>query len=66
MVDLVTMKAWVWDESGLPENYEIGEIPEDMKAKAAEYREMMIETALEQDDDLLEAYLDGDEPALMI
>ena len=64
VVDLVTMKAWVWDESGLPENYEIGEIPEDMKAKAAEYREMMIETALEQDDDLLEAYLDGNEPSI--
>ncbi|MBT5891957.1 MAG: elongation factor G, partial [Chromatiales bacterium] len=64
VVDLVTMKAWTWDESGLPENYEIGEIPEDMKAKAAEYREMMIETALEQDDDLLEAYLDGDEPSI--
>jgi len=64
VVDLLTMKAWVWDDTGLPENYEIVDVPEDMLAKAAEYREALIETALEQDDVLLEAYLDGKEPSI--
>jgi elongation factor G len=62
--DLLTRKAWIWDESGDPENYEIVDIPEDMQAKVEEYREKLIETALEQDDDLLEAYLEGNEPSV--
>ncbi|WP_456300675.1 elongation factor G [Thiosocius teredinicola] len=64
VVDLMSMKAYVWDESGLPENFEITDIPEDMVAKAEEYREKMIETAVEQDDDLMEAYLEGNEPSV--
>jgi elongation factor G len=64
VVDVLTQKAYVWDDSGEPENYEVLDIPEDMKDKAAEYREMMIETAVEQDDDLMEAYLDGEEPSI--
>jgi len=64
VVDLLSMKAWVWDDSGLPENYDIVDIPEDMQAKAEEYREKMLETALEQDDELLEAYLEGNEPSV--
>ena len=64
VVDLLTRKAWVWDDSGLPENYEITDVPEDMKDKVEEYREKLIETALEQDDDLLMAYLEGEEPEL--
>ena len=64
VVDLMSMKAYVWDESGQPENFEIKDIPEDMVAKAQEYREMMIETAVEQDDDLMEAYLEGNEPSV--
>lgn len=64
VVDLMTMKAWVWDDSGDPLNYEIKDIPEDLQEKAAEYREMLVESALEQDDDLMEAYLDsGEEPS---
>ncbi len=63
VVDLLTMKAYIWDESGLPENFEIVDIPGDMLAKAQEYREKLIETAVEQDDDLLEAYLEGEEPS---
>ncbi|MEM1176125.1 MAG: elongation factor G [Pseudomonadota bacterium] len=64
VVDLLTMKAWVWDDSMQPENYEIIDIPEDLQAKAEEYREKLVETALEQDDDLLEAYLEGNEPSI--
>ncbi len=64
VVDLMTMKAWVWDESMDPMNYEIVDIPEDLQEKAAEYREQLVETALEADDDLMEAYLEsGEEPS---
>jgi elongation factor G len=64
VVDLLTRKAWVWDESGDPEKYEIIDPPEDMAGKIEEYREKLIETAVEQDDDLLEAYLEGNEPSI--
>ncbi|TQV85508.1 elongation factor G [Aliikangiella coralliicola] len=64
VVDVLTQKAYVWDDSGLPENFEIQDIPADLVEKAAEYREMLIETAVEQDDDLMEAYLEGEEPSL--
>ena len=64
IVDLLNENAWIWDDSGDPEAYEITDIPEDLKKKAAEYREALIETALEQDDDLMEAYLEGEEPSV--
>lgn len=62
VVDLLTEKAWIWDESGDPLNYEITDVPEDMKSKVAEYREMLIEGAVEMDDDVMESYLEGNEP----
>ncbi|MEC7612001.1 MAG: elongation factor G [Pseudomonadota bacterium] len=64
VVDLLNQNAWVWDDSADPEAYEIIDIPEDLQDQAAEYREALIETALEQDDDLMEAYLEGEEPAV--
>ncbi len=64
VVDVLNQKAFVWDDSGQPENYEIKDIPEDMVDLVAEYREKMIETAVEQDDDLMEAYLEGEEPSI--
>jgi len=64
VVDLLTRKSWIWDETGLPENYSIGEVPADMVDKVEEYRAMLIETAVEQDDDVMEAYLEGVEPDL--
>ncbi len=64
VVDLLTRKAWVWDDSGDPAKYELQDVPEDMKEKVEEYREQLIETAIEQDDDLMEAYLEGEEPSL--
>ncbi|MCP4187276.1 MAG: elongation factor G, partial [Gammaproteobacteria bacterium] len=64
VVDLLTRKAWVWDDSGDPTKYEIQEPPADMADLIEEYREKLIETALEQDDDLLESYLEGEEPAI--
>ena len=62
VVDLLTRKSWICDDSGLPENYTIGEVPADMTDKVEEYRAMLIETAVEQDDDVMEAYLEGVEP----
>ncbi len=64
VVDLLTRKAWVWDESGLPENYTLEDVPADMVDKVEQYREELIEKALEQDDELLEAYLEGEEPSI--
>ena len=64
VVDLLTRKAYIWDDTGLPENYEITDVPADMVDKVEEYREMLIETAVEQDDDLMMAYMDGEEPSI--
>ncbi|WP_370278474.1 elongation factor G [Pontibacterium sp.] len=65
VVDVLSQKAYVWDDTGLPENYEITDIPADMVDDAAAYREELIETALEQDEDLMMAYLeDGEEPSM--
>ncbi|NRB25562.1 elongation factor G [Shewanella sp.] len=61
LVDLLTRKAWIWDETGEAENYKIEDVPADMVDLVEEYREMLVETALEQDDDLLEAYMEGEE-----
>ena len=49
-----SMKAYIWDDSGLPENYEVKDVPEDMKEKVEKYRTELIETAVEQDDDVME------------
>ena len=61
VVDLLTEKAWIWDNSGDPMKYTVEDVPEDMKEQVAEYREMLIETAIEQDDTLMEKYLEGEE-----
>ncbi|WP_087023977.1 elongation factor G [Thaumasiovibrio subtropicus] len=64
VVDLLNRQAYVWDDTGLPENYEIKEIPADMVDDVEQYREELIETAVEQDDDLMEAYMEGEEPSI--
>jgi elongation factor G len=64
VVDVLSQKAYIWDDTGLPENYEVVDIPEDMVEQAAEYREQLIETAVEQDDDLMMAYMEGEEPSI--
>ena len=64
VVDLLTRKAWVWDDSGDPAAYDIQNPPADMADRIEQWREKLIETAVEQDDDLLEAYLEGHEPSL--
>jgi elongation factor G len=61
VVDLLTEKAWIWDDSDDPMSYEIKEVPADMQEDVATYREQLIEMAVEQDDDLMEKYLEGEE-----
>jgi elongation factor G len=62
MVDLVIMKAYIWNNEALGAKYETVDIPADLVEKAKEYREKMLEAAVELDDDALAAYLDGNEP----
>ena len=64
VVDLLTQKAYIWDETGQPENYSVTDVPADMADDVEMYRTQLIETALEQDDDLLMAYMDGEMPSV--
>jgi elongation factor G len=62
VVDLLTQKAWVWDNSGDPMNYVIEDIPADMVELAKEWREKLIDQVADQFDDVMEAYLEGETP----
>ena len=64
VVDLLSDEAIIWRDESLGAEFDRGPIPEDMQAEAEDYRARLIETAVEQDDDALEAYLDGTEPDL--
>lgn len=64
VVDLLTRKSHIWPDPGNPEKFEIGDVPEDMVDLVEEWREKLIETAVEQDDDLMESYLEGEEPSI--
>ncbi len=66
IVDLVRMKAVVWDSEGLGANYHDEEIPADMKTACDEARHYMIENSVELDDEAMEAYLSGEEPSVDI
>jgi len=63
VVDVLSQKAYIWDDSGQPENYEVTDIPADLVDDAAMYREQLIEQAVEMDDDLMMAYMEGEEPS---
>ena len=62
VVDLIEMNALVWRNEELGAQWDIVDIPDDLKERAAEYREKLIETAVEMDDDATEAYLNGEMP----
>lgn len=62
VVDLLTRKAWIWDDSGDPMNYEIKDVPADMEADVEKWREKMIDQVADQYDDVMEKYLEGEEP----
>jgi len=61
LIDLVRMKAVIWDNEALGANYHDEEIPADMKAAAEEARHFMVENSVELDDEAMESYLNGDE-----
>ncbi len=60
IIDLVKMKAVVWKDESLGAQFEYTEIPEEYKEKAASYRETLMETAVEADDEVMEKYLAGE------
>ena len=62
LVDLLLMKAVIWEDEELGAKYNQVDVPADLAEKAAEYREKLIEHAVEQDDAAMEAYLEGNEP----
>ncbi len=62
IIDLVRMKGVVWDDETLGAKYQDVDIPADLIDQAKEYREKMIEAAVELDDDAMTAYLEGNEP----
>ena len=62
VIDLLKMKALIWKDEELGAKFDETDIPSDLQAKAAEYREKMIEAAIEFDDAAMESYLEGQEP----
>jgi elongation factor G len=62
VVDLVEMKAIVWKDESLGAEYDVVDIPSDLADQAAEWRNKLLEAVIEQDDDAMEAYLEGTEP----
>ena len=62
LVDLVTMEEWVWGGEDLDATWQKRPIRESLKTSADEWRAKLIENAVEMDDDVMMAYLDGDEP----
>ncbi|MBT3789440.1 MAG: elongation factor G [Alphaproteobacteria bacterium] len=62
LIDLVKMKAVLWKDENLGAEFYYADIPAELADQAAEYREMLLETAVEVDDEVLEAYLEGNEP----
>ncbi|HBR98616.1 MAG TPA: elongation factor G [Gammaproteobacteria bacterium] len=62
VIDLLTRKAYIWDDSGDPLKFEVQDVPADMTDLVEEYREKLVDAVVEQDDDAMEKYLDGEEP----
>ncbi|MBO6640598.1 MAG: elongation factor G [Roseitalea sp.] len=62
VVDLIEMKALVWKSENLGAEWDVVDIPADLADRAQEFREALIETVVEMDDDAMEAYLEGNEP----
>jgi len=61
VIDLVKMKAIVWDEATLGANFEYGDIPSELQATCQQWREHMVEAAAEASEELMEKYLEGEE-----
>ena len=64
VVDLLSRKAYLWDDSGDPAAFTVEDPPADMAELIEEWREKLVETALDEDDDLMEKYLEGEQPSV--
>lgn len=62
VVDILTKKAWIWDDSGDPMNYKITDVPEEMVDDLETWRVDLVETVVDQFDDVMERYLEGEQP----
>ena len=62
LVNLITMQEWVWDSEDLGASWRLQDIRPELVDKAAEMRATLVELAVEQDDDVMEKFLDGEEP----
>ena len=62
LINLITMQEWVWDSDDLGASWRLKDIRPELADKAAEMRAMLVELAVEQDDDVMEKFLEGDEP----
>ena len=62
VIDLLTRKAWIWDNSGDPMKYEIKDVPAEMAEDVEKWREKLIDQVADQYDDVMEKYLEGEEP----
>jgi len=62
LVDLIEMKGIIWKDEALGAEFVVGEIPDDLKEKAKEYHDKIVEYAVEMDDAAMEGYLEGKEP----
>jgi len=64
VIDLVQMKAIIWNDESLGAKFDVTDIPADMLEKAQEWRGKLLEVVVEQDDDVMMAYLEGEEPSI--
>ena len=64
VIDLMKMKAIIWDEETLGAKFHEEDIPDDLAEQAASYREQLVEAAVELDEKAMETYLEGEEPAI--
>ena len=64
LVNLITMEEWVWDNEELGATWKLNPVRDEFKEKAEEMRAQLIELAVEQDDDAMEAFLEGEEPSV--
>jgi elongation factor G len=62
VVDLLSRKSYIWDDSGDPMKFTVGEPPADMLDDVETWRAELIEKVVDQDDDVMEKYLEGEEP----
>jgi len=64
LIDLVEMRAVVWEDESLGAKFNYQDIPAEYAEQAAEYRAKLVDAAVEQEDDALEQYLEGNEPSV--